>query len=84
VCSADISDNADKFELENQGCCVCGVTATECNPELPAGATVAEGQPGPCPVVKAIDNLQVPTSIMFNNDPYYCVTIGGRRTCYAY
>lgn len=84
VCSADISATADKFELANQGCCVCGVDAEECNPDLPASEVVPEGQPRPCPVVKEIPNLQVPTTILFNNDPYYCTTIGGRRTCYAY
>jgi hypothetical protein len=86
VCSADISDTADKFELENQGCCVCGAEAIECNPSLPSSATgVEDGQPGPCPRIKPdFDNLQVPTTILFNNDPYYCTTIGGKRKCYAY
>jgi hypothetical protein len=86
VCSADISEDADKFELSQQGCCVCGATAIECNPDLPAVPTepVLPGEPGPCPVAKAFNNLQVPTTIMFNNDPYYCTTTGGRRTCYAY
>ncbi|MCU0833048.1 MAG: hypothetical protein MUC77_01250 [Chromatiaceae bacterium] len=85
VCSADLSASADKFALANQGCCVCGVKAVECDPNLPSSAEVAPGQPGPCPVIKpGFDNLQVPTTILFNNDPYYCTTIGGRRTCYAY
>jgi hypothetical protein len=85
VCSADISDTADKFELANQGCCVCGVTAVECDPNLPSSAEVEPGQPGPCPVIKpGFENLQVPTTILFNNDPYYCTTIGGKRKCYAY
>ncbi len=86
VCSADISDDADQFELSQQGCCVCGATAVECNPDLPAvpNDPIPAGAPGPCPVAKAFDNLQVPTTILFNNDPYYCTTTGGRRTCYAY
>ncbi len=88
VCSADISNDADKFKLSQQACCVCGagVEATECDPDLPAVPTepVPAGEPGPCPVAKAFDNLQVPTTIMFNNDPYYCVTSGGVRKCYAY
>jgi hypothetical protein len=89
VCSADISDDADKFQLSQQGCCVCGAKAVECNPDLPAVPTdpIPDGELGPCPVPKDIidsNNLQVPTTILFNNDPYYCTTIGGRRTCYAY
>jgi hypothetical protein len=89
VCSADVSPDADRFSLATQqGCCVCGVQAVECDPSLPASDENACPNPfvadtGDIDVDKVL-KMQVPTSIMFNNDPYYCVTSGGKQTCYRY
>ncbi len=89
VCSADLSTTADKFHLGATGCCVCNATAQRCNPELREGEVDENGLPG-CPLTKtnpdtnANDFLQVPTILMFNNDPYYCFTSGGQRVCYYY
>lgn len=87
VCSADLGGNADKFEIDSTACCVCNATATECDPELaelPEGEEPVGGLPA-CPKTKdGIGGLQVPTTLMLNNDPYYCYTVGGRRTCFAY
>ena len=85
VCSADLSPDADKFRLGNTACCLCNATATECDADL------AEGEIDPvtgldaCPDSTAVKgSLQVPSTLMFNNDPFYCYTIGGQRTCFRY
>ena len=89
VCSADLGDNADKFAIGSTACCVCNATAIECDPELAelpeSDEPYDDGLPAACPKTKAdIGGLQVPTTLMLNNDPYYCYTVGGRRTCFAY
>jgi hypothetical protein len=86
VCSADLSDDADKFELDNTGCCVCNTVAIECDPNLAQADDPVNGLE-PCPDLSGKDTnspLQVPTTIILNNDPYYCYTIGGQRRCFYY
>jgi len=84
VCSADLSTGADKFEIGLAACCLCNAVAIECNPSLAEGDDPVDGVP-PCPDSEAAKGaLQVPTSLMFNNDPYYCYTVGGKRTCFYY
>jgi hypothetical protein len=59
-------------------CCVCNnVALEECDSSLPSG------EPNACPDHSVID-VEVPTLIELNNDPYYCLTRGGTRTCYPY
>lgn len=77
-----------KFDLDTQGgsfynaqACVCnngGQPLLECNPNVPAG------QAGACPTTGTKTGTEVTTHIELNNDPYYCATIGGTRTCYYY
>jgi hypothetical protein len=61
-------------------CCVCNNAAlTECDTTVPAG------EPNACPdAVGSKTGTEVTTHIEINNDPYYCLTWGGRRTCYPY
>jgi hypothetical protein len=92
VCSADLTYDADKFRLGTDACCVCNATAVQCDPDLAWDPDfAADQQPvdpvtglGPCPLVDAYKKVQVPSILMFNNDPYYCYTVGGKRTCFAY
>lgn len=90
VCSADLSTDADKFQIGSAACCLCNAEAYECDadkPELLPGEELPAGELPPCPNLTAEnkgDRLQVPTTLMFNNDPYYCYTVGGKRTCFAY
>jgi hypothetical protein len=77
-----------KFDLDSAGGsffntqpCVCnngGQPLTQCNPNVPAG------QPGACPNLTSKIPTEVTTHIELNNDPYYCQTIGGSRTCFFY
>jgi hypothetical protein len=84
VCSADLEPDADKFALGPTGCCVCNTVSQQCDPNLREGEVSESGLPA-CPESKASqDILQVPTILMFNNDPYYCFTSGGTRSCYWY
>ncbi len=84
VCSADLSEDADKFALGSAACCLCNATAVECDPSLAEGDEPVNGLEA-CPDTTQLKGaLQVPSSLMFNNDPYYCQTIGGRRRCFAY
>jgi hypothetical protein len=55
-------------------CEAFGSRALVCNFEL---------EPNACPDHSVID-VEVPTLIELNNDPYYCLTRGGTRTCYPY
>jgi hypothetical protein len=91
-CSANLDVTAEDFDLENS-CCVCnnGAPLDECNPALgefaEEGVDYPLGAPGPCTdstKAQAVGGFRVPVTIMFDNDPYYCRTIGGRRKCYKY
>lgn len=63
----------------NAQACVCNSPALqECNSNVPAG------QLGACTAAVVKTGTEVTTHIEMNNDPYYCTTIGGTRTCYAY
>jgi hypothetical protein len=88
VCSADLATDADKFELGVAACCLCNATAVQCDENLAAGDPpnpITGLEPCPDDAENANpDAVQVPTTLMFNNDPYYCITVGGRRTCYKY
>jgi hypothetical protein len=87
VCSADLDVEADKFQLGVTACCLCNATAKRCDENLPAGADpdpITGLEPCPDATIQNKDAVQVPTTLMFNNDPYYCITVGGRRTCYKY
>ena len=84
VCSADLSADADKFRLGTAACCLCNATAVECDPDLAEGDEPVNGL-GACPDASEFKGaLQVPSTLMFNNDPFYCYTLGGKRTCFAY
>lgn len=87
VCGIELDEAF--FGLKNGGntCCVCGAedrsagpaAYRQCDPDLPAG------EKGACPkATKAKAPAEVPTLLELNNDPYYCVTVGGTRTCFAY
>lgn len=57
--------------------CSCNHTFTTCNPDLAAGQT------GAC--TKPLDTLEhLPVIIEAIEDPTYCTTIGGTRTCKTY
>ncbi|MBL8473845.1 MAG: hypothetical protein JNM98_18790 [Rhodocyclaceae bacterium] len=61
-------------------CCVCNHEAlVECDPSLPEGA--AGSCPGP---THNGAPKEVQTTIEINKDPYYCLSLGGTRTCYYY
>lgn len=78
--------------IESDSCCICNngtdgseVGLVECDPDLVAGETNPDTGLSSCLDTTSKDRpLEVTTHIEFNNDPYYCTTIGGRRTCYAY
>ena len=65
-------------------CCVCNnQPLPECDPNVVAGDT------GACTLPKAtvdptLRPTEVTTHIEINNDPYYCLTAGGKRKCYKY
>ena len=89
VCNFELDKPFYGLKDGSDSCCVCNSTAlTECNPDLPAGTIVADGEPGPCPNPKNSDQVlptEVTTHIELNNDPYYCTTVGsGPRICYKY
>lgn len=79
--------------VASDSCCVCNNNSPlqECDADIPAGATNADGVPS-CTLTPAektalgdlLRPAEVTTHIELNNDPYYCTTIGGRRTCYRY
>ena len=60
--------------------CACG-QFKECNPELPAGTQVPEGEPVPC----SDNNVQpfIPIDVTISGQSYYCTVINGSRRCYA-
>lgn len=60
--------------------CVCNAVFNRCNPNLPAGTKVAEGEFPAC----APGTLQVPPSgvELDGSSTTYCETIGGKRICY--
>jgi len=80
VCNFELDDPFFGTADGSDTCCVCNNAAlTECD------ATVPSGEPNACPdggAGKA--GTEVTTYIEINNDPYYCLTWGGRRTCYPY
>jgi PKD repeat protein len=79
--------------VASDSCCVCNNNSPlqECDADIPAGTTNADGVPS-CTLTPAekdalgdlLRPAEVTTHIELNNDPYYCTTIGGRRTCYRY
>lgn len=86
--------------VESDTCCICnngtpsaGTALVECDPEILAGTSNADGNPS-CLLTAAdkaalvasggLRETEVTTHLEFNNDPYYCYTSGGRRICYAY
>jgi hypothetical protein len=92
VCNFELDKPFYGLKDGSDSCCVCNSPAlTECNPDLPAGTIVAEGERPACPDPKGTPLLpgqlqtEVTTHIELNNDPYYCYTVGsGPRTCYKY
>lgn len=80
VCNVELDKPFFGLADGSDSCCVCNNAAlTQCDPTLPAG------QPNACPKsTTSVNPPEVTTHIEFNNDPYYCTTIGGTRTCFAY
>ncbi len=83
-----------------QGLCACNyfdengfpVGLQECDPNLGSNEEPIRGQAPPCVLpgdqgaVEAASRqgVETATSITYHPDPYVCVTVGGRRTCYSY
>ena len=80
VCNVELDKPFFGMNDGSDTCCVCNNAAlTECNPNVPAG------EPNACPKATVGTNpVEVTTYIELNNDPYYCTTIGGKRTCFPY
>lgn len=77
----DLNPSTAGAPFYNPKACVTGTAkAVQCNPQLPAG------QPGSCfPTGSTTTGpKEVVSSLQLNNDPYYCLTLGGIRTCYYY
>ena len=90
VCNLQLDEEFFGLELEDH-CCICNqdglgsvTPLDQCDPSIPAGGAPVNGI-GSCLVEGAVETgLEVSTHLEFNNDPYYCRTVGGRRTCYRY
>jgi len=81
VCNFELDKSFYGLKNGSDSCCVCNSgTLTECDPDVAAGA------PNACPDPAAYGKTptEVTTHIELNNDPYYCQTVSGKRTCYAY
>lgn len=80
VCNVELDKPFFGLNDGSDTCCICNDSAkTECNPNVPAG------QPNACPKATTGTNpVEVTTHIEMNNDPYYCTTTGGTRTCFPY
>lgn len=83
VCNVELDKPFYGLNDGTDTCCVCNnannAGLAECNPNAPAG------EPNACPKATAATNpVEVTTHIELNNDPYYCTTIGGSRTCFRY
>lgn len=79
ICSIEL--NQPFFGMQTgDKCCVCNHEAlVECDPNLP------EGTKGSCPGPTHNEApKEVTTTIEINKDPYYCTTVGGKKTCYLY
>jgi hypothetical protein len=89
VCNFELDKSFYGLKDGTDSCCVCNNEGdkplSECNPDLPVGTVVAEGEAPACikPADKTVDT-EVTTHIELNNDPYVCSTVAGKRTCYYY
>lgn len=84
VCNLELDDPLYGAADGSDTCCVCNADAL---PECDANA--AAGEPNACTIPKGtvdptLPASEVTTRIEINNDPYYCLTVGGTRTCYKY
>lgn len=60
--------------------CICNDT-----PKVQCDPNVTSDDPNGCPINDPYKSgTEVTTHIEFNNDPYFCLTIGNERTCYPY
>lgn len=69
------------FGNGTDSCCVCNhAELPRCNPDALAGAQDACIDGG----TRSKTNVETPTTLELNHDPYVCTTSGGVRTCYSY
>lgn len=82
VCNFELDEPFFGLNNGSDDCCVCNSgtpdgTLAGCDP------SVASGSPNACPdpASSAKKPTEVTTHIELNNDPYYCKTVSGIRTC---
>lgn len=88
ICSMELDKPFFGLNKGTSNCCVCDTDAPksnqasrnpkQCNPNVPAGGKNA------CTKADSGKAVEVSTIMEFNNDPYYCTTTGGTRTCFSY